>query len=82
MVRFSILRRTVFGEKPPVKVENRLTPFRHRFKGILEEVRRLHDYLDQNKVSEFGKIHKIGKAQPVPIKGLKIRKMNMKDVDR
>ncbi|MDR7418860.1 MAG: helix-turn-helix domain-containing protein [Armatimonadota bacterium] len=52
MIRFGILRRTVFGEKPPVEVEYRLTPFGLRFMGILEEVRRLQEAVDQGSVAE------------------------------
>lgn len=50
MIRFGILQRTVFGEKPPVKVEYRLTPFGLRFMKLVEEVRRLQEALDQGKV--------------------------------
>jgi DNA-binding HxlR family transcriptional regulator len=47
MTRFGILERRVFGDKPPVEVEYRLTPFGHRFTRILDEVRRLLDVLDR-----------------------------------
>lgn len=47
MVRFGILQRTVFGEKPPVRVEYRLTPFGLRFMRVIEEVRKLQEALDQ-----------------------------------
>jgi len=50
MIRFGILHRTVFGEKPPVKVEYRLTPFGLRFMRIIEEVRRLQEAVDQGEV--------------------------------
>src|SRR5690606_6329899 len=46
MLRFGILRRTVHGEKPPIEVDYRLTPFGLRFMGILDEVRRLQEELD------------------------------------
>src|SRR5918996_6637922 len=46
MTRFGIVRRTVFGEKPPVAVEYVLTTFGRRFMGILEEVRRLQEAVD------------------------------------
>jgi len=52
MLRFGIARRTVFGEKPPLEVEYTLTPFGLRFMGILEEVRRLQDAVDQGAVAE------------------------------
>jgi len=50
MIRFGILQRKVFGEKPPVEVEYRLTPFGLRFIGIIEEVRRLQEAIDQGEV--------------------------------
>jgi DNA-binding HxlR family transcriptional regulator len=46
MLRFGILTRTVFGEKPPVEVEYTLTPFGRRFLRILDEVRRLQADVD------------------------------------
>jgi len=52
MTRFGIVERTVFGEKPPVEVEYRLTPFGFRFIGILDEVRRLQEAVDQAAVAE------------------------------
>ena len=50
MIRFGILQRTVFGEKPPIEVEYRLTAFGWRFMRILEEVRRLQEELDRGEV--------------------------------
>ena len=52
MIRFGILQRTVFGEKPPVEVAYRLTRFGLRFMCILEEVRRLQEAVDQRTVLE------------------------------
>jgi len=52
MIRFGILQRTVFGEKPPVEVEYRLTPFGLRFMRIIEEVRRLQEAVDQGEVQD------------------------------
>ncbi len=52
MTRFGLLGRTVFGEKPPVEVEYRLTPFGLRFMGILYEVRQLQEAVDQGALSE------------------------------
>lgn len=46
MLRFGIVRRTVYGEKPPVEVEYELTPFGRRFIGIIEEVRLLQEAVD------------------------------------
>lgn len=51
MIRFGIVRRTVFGEKPPVVVEYVLTPFGRRFLRILDEVRRLQDAVDNGAFS-------------------------------
>jgi len=59
MTRFGILQRTVFGDKPPVEVEYRLTPFGGRFIGILDEVRRLQEAVDQRAVSESGETQKV-----------------------
>ncbi len=50
MIRFGILKRTVFGEKPPIRVEYRLTPFGLRFMRIISEVRRLQEALDRGEV--------------------------------
>lgn len=52
MSRFGILQRAVFGEKPPVEVEYRLTPLGTRFMGILHEVRRLQDAVDRGRVGD------------------------------
>lgn len=57
MTAFGILQRTVFGEKPPVEVEYRLTPLGCRFMGILEEVRRVQEALDDQVAPESGEIH-------------------------
>jgi DNA-binding HxlR family transcriptional regulator len=46
MLRFGIVERAVFGEKPPVEVEYSLTLFGRRFMGILDEVRRLQEAMD------------------------------------
>lgn len=48
LTRFGIVRRTVRGEKPPVEVEYRLTPFGRRFTRILREVAKLQDALDRD----------------------------------
>lgn len=54
MTRFGIVRRTVHGEKPPVEVEYRLTPFGRRFMGILEEVQRLQQAVECGPVEDAG----------------------------
>lgn len=46
MLRFGIVTRTVCGDKPPVEVEYRLTPFGQQFLTILDEVRRLQEAVD------------------------------------
>lgn len=46
MVRFGLVERHVFGEKPPVEVDYRLTPFGRRFMRILGEIRRLQAEVD------------------------------------
>jgi len=58
MLRFGIVLRTVFGEKPPVEVEYLLTPFGRRFIGILEEVRRLQSAVDRGAVSKGATVRK------------------------
>ncbi len=55
MLRFGIVRRTVSGEKPPIEVEYRLTPFGRRFLRILDEVRRLQEAVDRGQVTEDGR---------------------------
>ena len=52
MTLFGIVQRTVFGAKPPVEVEYRLTPLGFRFMGILDEVRRLQEAVDHGEVSD------------------------------
>ena len=52
MLRFGIVTRTAFGDKPPVEVEYVLTPFGRRFIGIIEEVRRLQEAVDREAISE------------------------------
>lgn len=50
MLRFGIVRRSVAGERPPLTVEYRLTPFGRRFARILDEVRKLQDAVDRGGV--------------------------------
>lgn len=54
MLRYGIVRRVVSGDKPPVEVDYLLTPFGHRFIGIIEEVRKLQAAMDAGEVSEDG----------------------------
>jgi DNA-binding HxlR family transcriptional regulator len=58
MLRFGIVQRTVFGDKPPVEVDYALTPFGRRFMGIIEEVRRLQEAVDSGATSESAAIRK------------------------
>jgi len=60
MTGFGIVQRTVFGEKPPVEVEYRLTALGFRFVGILEEVRRVQEAVNQGAVSEADETLKKG----------------------
>lgn len=52
MLRFSIVQRTVFGKKPPLEVEYRLTEFGYRFIRILDEVHRLQDAVNTGAFSK------------------------------
>jgi DNA-binding HxlR family transcriptional regulator len=56
MTRFGIVRRTVFGEKPPIEVEYRLTSFGEGFIRILEEVRRLQADVDRGAFAAGGAV--------------------------
>ena len=49
MTRFGIVRRTVFGEKPPIEVQYRLTALGQRFMRIVDEVQRLQAALDSGR---------------------------------
>ena len=51
MIRYGIVRRTVFGDRPPIQVEYALTSFGERFIRILDEVRRLQDDVDGGAVA-------------------------------
>lgn len=46
--RFGIATRTVTGERPPLRVVYTLTPFGRRFAGLLDEVRRLQEFVDES----------------------------------
>jgi DNA-binding HxlR family transcriptional regulator len=46
MLRYGIVQREVHGDKPPLEVEYLLTPFGLRFIGIIDEVRRLQEDVD------------------------------------
>jgi len=54
LTHFGILQRAVFGEKPPVVVEYRLSPFGFRFMKLLEEVRQLQETLDGLEAAKEG----------------------------
>ncbi len=56
MLRFGIVSRTVFGDKPPVEVEYVLTPFGSRFMGIIDEVRRLQEAVDSGTIPDTAAI--------------------------
>jgi DNA-binding HxlR family transcriptional regulator len=61
MIRFGIMRRTVYGIKPPVEVEYQLTPFGRRFLKILDEVRKLQVAVENGAISESNQRRKKGK---------------------
>ncbi|RME39464.1 MAG: transcriptional regulator [Planctomycetota bacterium] len=48
LMRFGIIRRTVHGEKPPVRVEYALTELGARFMRVLDEVERLQVAMDRS----------------------------------
>lgn len=60
MIRFGIMRRTVYGIKPPVEVEYQLTPFGRRFLRILDEVRKLQETVDEGAISKSAQSLKKG----------------------
>ena len=60
MIRFGIVRRTVFGDRPPIQVEYALTSFGKRFIRILDEVHRLQDDLDSGTVAVCPEQHRDG----------------------
>ena len=49
---FGILKRSVFGEKPPLEVHYELTSLGRRFVGLLDEVKRLQLDLDEGLLDE------------------------------
>ena len=50
MVAFGILERKVKGDKPPLVVEYKLTPFGSRFSKIIDEIKALQEfYQKENK---------------------------------
>lgn len=51
MTRFGLVQRTVRGEKPPLEVAYRLTPFGGRFMRIIKEVRRLQEAVDRGTIA-------------------------------
>jgi DNA-binding HxlR family transcriptional regulator len=54
MMRFGIVERTVYGEKPPIEVEYGLTPFGNHFMHILDEVQRLQEAVDSGAIEWSG----------------------------
>jgi DNA-binding HxlR family transcriptional regulator len=52
MVRFGIVQRRVFGQKPPLEVEYLLTPFGRRFIELLDGVRRLQEAVDNGSIED------------------------------
>lgn len=66
MIRFGIMRRRVFGLKPPVEVEYQLTPFGRRFLKILDEVRRLQEAVDDGVISKTSQSRKKAVTSRLP----------------
>ena len=66
MIRFGIMRRTVFGLKPPVEVEYQLTPFGRRFLKILDEVRKLQETVDVGAISKTNQSRKKAVTSRLP----------------
>lgn len=58
------MRRTVFGDKPPIEVEYLLTPFGQRFIGIVDEVQRLQAALDSGSVDGAGEASPVAAVAP------------------
>lgn len=56
MIGFGIVERTVLGDKPPVRVEYRLTPFGRCFMKILAEVRRLQEAVDRGMIPDVDEV--------------------------
>jgi DNA-binding HxlR family transcriptional regulator len=54
MVGYGIVRRSVFGEKPPLEVQYELTAFGHRFKKVIGEIRCLQRDLENSTFVEQG----------------------------
>ena len=52
MIRFGILQRIVYGEKPPLQVEYRLTEFGRKFAKLIKEIRKLQCELDEKKKNQ------------------------------
>lgn len=48
MMNFGIIQREVFGEKPPIQVEYKLTPFGRKFAKIIKEISKLQDELEKS----------------------------------
>ncbi len=46
LVEFGILEREVVGDKPPIEVHYKLTPFGKKFSRLLDEISRLQEELD------------------------------------
>ena len=60
MIRYGIVQRTVFGDRPPIQVEYALTAFGRRFIRILDEVRRLQDDLDNGTLPRCAGQQRVG----------------------
>ena len=54
LVRLGIVNRTVHGDKPPIRVEYKLTEFGRRFTAVIDEVRKLQQALDNGTLDAGG----------------------------
>ncbi len=54
LIGLGIVHRTVHGEKPPIRVEYRLTEFGKRFTAVIDEVRKLQQALDSGALDHSG----------------------------
>lgn len=71
LLRFGIVTRTVFGEKPPFEVEYVLTPYGRRFMRIIDEVRRLQETVDRGRVPVAANVEESKPARDRPTKRMR-----------
>lgn len=59
MMRYGLLARNVYGDKPPVRVTYTLTPFGQRFTEILNRMRELQEAINCGQMDQ-------APAEPIP----------------